>query len=194
MDIFSYLLGKKSGGGASGHNATIDVTQKYKNTGIQSLLTSIDYIDTSKMTSGYNLFSDCMGLKEIPSIDTSNMTTMYQAFNQCQSITKLPHMNTSKVTNMMQMCYKCVSLVDVPYLDTSSVTGSYLNNAFFQCNSLSDESINNILKMCIDAKKFTDTKKLTTLGFSSSMCKASRIRALSNYQAFIDAGWTIGYS
>ena len=65
---------------------------------------------------------------------------------------------------------------------------------FYSCSSLTDESLNNILTMCINiSPSYRSNKTLSTLGFNASWCSASKIQALSNYQAFLDAGWTIGY-
>ena len=64
---------------------------------------------------------------------------------------------------------------------------------FTGCVKLTDNSLNNILQICINATLYTGTKTLYTLGFRSNKYSVERIQALSNYQAFIDAGWTIGY-
>ena len=60
--------------------------------------------------------------------------------------------------------------------------------AFKNCESLSNESLNNIMQMCINATNYTGIKTLQGIGLSTSqidICKT-----LSNYQAFTEAGWT----
>ena len=64
---------------------------------------------------------------------------------------------------------------------------------FYSCPKLTDKSIDNILKMCINAISYSGVKTLQILGFSSNDYPASRIQELPSYQDFIDAGWTIGY-
>ena len=66
-----------------------------------------------------------------------------------------------------------------------------MNGMFQSCTLLTQESLNNILQMCINATSFTGTKTLKYLGLSST--QATTCQSLSNYQAFLNAGWTTGY-
>ena len=45
--------------------------------------------------------------------------------------------------------------------------------------------------MCINATSYTGTKALETIGLTSE--QADKCKTLSNYSAFISAGWTTGY-
>lgn len=144
-----------------------------------------------------NMFSQCRKLESIKftNLDSSdNVTDMDFMFFECQRLTEIPNFNTSKVTNMIYMFSGCTSLVTVPILDTSKVTyfqAMFSNGA---TQNLSNESLNNILIMCINATLFTGTKTLyDSLGFGSNWTPASKIQALPNYQDFLDAGWAIGY-
>jgi hypothetical protein len=68
---------------------------------------------------------------------------------------------------------------------------------FGYCYNLSNDSINNILGMCANATLYNQTKTLKRLFANNDMSRyypASTIESLSNYQDFIDAGWTIGWS
>lgn len=125
------------------------------------------YVDTSSQTSWYYFAGDCKKLLQLPLLDSSNVTNMSNAFTNCYALTSIPAFNTSKVTNF--------------------------SSAFSNCTSLTNESLNNILLMCIGASSYTGTKTLYQLGFRSGNYASSIIQGLSNYQAFIDAGWTIGY-
>ena len=62
---------------------------------------------------------------------------------------------------------------------------------FSNCPSLSDESLNNILAMCTNASSYTRTKTLAYIGLTLE--QAEKCMTMSNYQAFLDAGWTTGY-
>lgn len=108
----------------------------------------------------------------------------------CKKIKTFPNYNTENVTSLYQVCHSCSELENVPLLNTSKATS--LSRAFAYCPNLTDESLNNILQMCINSAQ-TSNKTLVYLGILSGDYPASRIQALSNYQAFIDAGWTIGY-
>ena len=154
-------------------------------------LTTIPLLNTSSVTDMSLMFSTCTSLTTIPLLDTSSVTNMTQMFNWCTSLISIPQIDTSSVTNMSQMFSKCDVLTTIPLLDTSSVTNIY--NMFNYCPSLNDTSLNNILQMCINATRYNSTKTLAYIGFSRNNYSTQRIQALSNYQAFINAGWTIGY-
>ena len=173
MDLFSYLLGKKSGGGgapSSEVKAILDPTKSYNyQSAIKGYIISIDLFDTSELTSFRSFFNRCTNLETIPLFDTSNVTDFRDAFSYCENLKNIPIFNTSKATNMSGM------------FSRTSVT------------KLTDESLDNILQMCINATSYTGTKSLTTIGFTSGYYPSSRIQALPHYQDFINAGWTIGY-
>lgn len=127
----------------------------------------------------------------MPLVDTSMATTMRDMFRLCTNLEIVPKLNTSNVTSMTNMFYNCTHLKEIPAFDCEKVVA--FNTTFGQCPNLTDNSLNNILKMCISATSYTGTKTLSTLGFIVSNYPVSRIEALPSYQAFIDAGWTIGY-
>ena len=157
-------------------------------------LTSIPLLDTSNVTLMNNTFYDCKSLTSIPLLNTSNVTQMSSMFAFCSSLTSIPQFNTSKVNTMQSMLSYCTNLTTVPALDTSSINWSNgFNGMFSGTTKLTDESLNNILTMCINATSYNGTKTLAFMGFQSRDYSASRIEALSNYQDFINAGWTIGY-
>ena len=161
------------------------------NLGIKNLIISVDNFNTKDMTDFGSLFADCRKLNIVSLFDTSKATIMYNMFYNCYAIKSIPQFNTSNVENMATMFSNCFALVTVPQFNTSKVTN--FNNMFNSCSSLSDDSLNNILSMCINATSYTGTKTLYQLGFRSSNYSTSKIEVLSNYQAFTNAGWTIGY-
>ena len=152
-------------------------------------LASIPQLDTSNVTSMLGMFQDCHNLTTIPLLNTNNVTNMNYMFYNCYYLTTIPQLDTSNVTDMYWMFCDCYRLVDLPILDTSSVTD--MNRMFSNCNSLSDDSLNNILAMCANATSYTNTKTLKYIGLSQS--RATKCQSLSNYQAFLNAGWTTGY-
>ena len=167
----------------------IDMTSMFS--GCTSLQ-AIALLDTSNVTTMYNMFLNCYSLATIPLLNTSNVTSMGSAFSNCYNLKEIPQIDTSKVTNISSMFNNCYNLTTVPQLDTSSAKGSNVfTNVFKNCNSLSTTSLNNILGMCAGATKYTSTKTLKHMGISSE--QATICQGLSNYQAFLDAGWTTGY-
>lgn len=218
MDVISYLLGKKSSGGsggsgldwnALGFNGTpkiiIDDYNYSKNiydnwqpaTSLRQKffndvnLKYMPAVDTSTADTMYSMFSGCNNLLEVCLFDTSKVTNMNGMFQSCWALKSVPLFDTSNVSDMQAMFRYCNKLVDVPQFDTTNVTG--LSNMFTDCRVLSDKSLDNILKMCINAKSYYRTKTLSAIGFSSSYQPASKIESLPSYQDFINAGWTIGY-
>ena len=175
-------------------------------------LTTVPLLDTSNVTNMQNMFYDCRALTTVPLFDTSKVTNMCYMFFQCYALTTVPQFNTSNVTNIEQIFYKCTSLTTVPLFVTSSVTNmrymfgsctslttvpqfntssvTNIQQMFNGCTALSNESLNNILAMCTNAVKITNTsqKKLSYIGLSTT--QINKCKTLSNYQAFLDAGWT----
>lgn len=159
-------------------------------------LISVSLFDTSRSSSMNSMFYNCRKLPTIPAFDTSNVTQMSNMFQSCSVLKSVPTLNTSKCGYFTNMFYSCPLLEDVGVFDFSAVTVSNgLNNMFSGCFSLTDNSVNNILASCITATNYTGEKTLARLGFGNmyDYYPASRIQALSNYQDFVAAGWSIGY-
>ena len=125
-----------------------------------SELVSIILFDTSSVTDMEGVFEGCSALTSIPLYDTSSITSTYRMFRYCSSLISVPLFDTSKVSNMLRMFEGCTALVSVPLFDTSKVSNMGL--MFDGCSSLSNESLNNILKMCTNSIVVSSTKKLNT--------------------------------
>lgn len=124
-----------------------------------------------------------------PLLDTSNVTDMSEMFLGCSSLITIPLLDTSNVEDMIHMFDGCSSLTTIPLLNTSKVTA--IGGIFNGCSSLSNTSLNNILAMCINAVSYTYTKTLKSIGLTQT--QAQTCTTLSNYQNFVNAGWTTGY-
>lgn len=152
-------------------------------------------IDIPNITSMNSAFYGCYALTTIALLNTENVTSMSECFRECRGLTSVPKFNTKKVKTMQKMFMSCYDLASVPLFDTSGLTGSgSFTYVFTDCYNLTDTSLDNILQMCINATGYTGAKNLTTLGITDTgTYPASRIQALPHYQAFLNAGWTIGY-
>lgn len=149
-------------------------------------------VDTSNATDTRYMFSGCNNLEYVPLLDLQNVTSTIQMFKSCSKLKTIPQFNTEKVTSMNTMFTGCTNLENVPVLDTSGINISNgMNNIFQACDNLSNESLNNILSMCIEAENYGGTKTLKYIGLTSE--QATICQGLSNYQAFLEAGWTTGY-
>lgn len=152
-------------------------------------LITIPQIDFSYATTFYQMFSGCTSLETIPSLNTPRLKNTGYMFNDCKSLKDVSLFNTNNVTNMMNMFYGCTNLETIPAFNTAKSTD--MSNMFSNCKKLSNESLNNIMAMCTTATSYTGTKTLRQLGLTST--QATTCKSLSNYQAFLDAGWTTGY-
>lgn len=214
-DKVAYVNGKKVIGELeNNNNCTLDFTglTSLNYSSIPLQITEINNLDVSSMTSLYQTFYKMVGLKKISLLNTSNVTNMSEMVSTCKSLREINLFDTSNVTNMNNMMretkiktipqfdtskntsfgtfvYGCSELENFPILDTSNVT--YMSSMVKNCPKLTDESLNNIMQMCINAVKFTGTKTMVYVGLSQE--QATICQGLSNYQAFLDAGWTTGY-
>ena len=91
-------------------------------------------IDTSGVTTMYQMFYNCYSLMAIPMLDTSNVINMESTFENCYSLTCIPMLDTSKVRSMIKTFKYCVSLRKVPQWDIRNITG--MNSTFSYCTSL----------------------------------------------------------
>lgn len=147
------------------------------------------------VTNMSQMFLSCSNLTELDltNFDASNVISMDSTFQNCvNTITiDVSNFNTNKLKNCYHMFYNCSKLVNV---DVSSFNFSIVENAsdmFYNCKSLSNESLNSILKMCSTMKLNYITRTLKHIGLTSA--QATTCTTLSNYQAFLDAGWITGY-
>lgn len=173
----------------SEYNTKINTEFIYPNSVLVANIVEIPLIDISSLSNLTNLFNNCSSLITIPLIDTSYANNMSNMFQYCSSLESIPLLNCSNVIHMPYMFRGCSSLTTVPVLDTSKVTN--MLNMFVNCSALSNETLNNIMQMCINATNYTGTKTLQQLGLTST--QATTCQGLSNYSSFISAGWTTGY-
>jgi hypothetical protein len=236
MDLFSYLLGKKSGGLnwkdigynnipealLEGYNYAKNVYDNweprsnmnayfYQNQNLIflpniDLTTAIDFtncfsgckrliyipsLNLQSATGFEYMFFDCTALKNIDTINSPLGEKFYSMFGSCTTLESINTFISPNAKNYQQMFSGCTNLKNIPLLSSSNVTN--FSGMFTNTKSLSNDSINNVLQMCINATSYSGTKTLYVLGFRSSNYSASRIQSLPKYQDFIDAGWTIGY-
>lgn len=176
--------------GSSEYNAKFINPTVANNTKITTLLTEAPILDTSIVTHFGNMFNGCSNITTVPLYNTSNAVDTSRMFNGCSSLISVPQFDTSNVTSMVEMFYFCTALTTIPIFNTSKVTT--MNNMFTYANNLSNDSLNNILAMCANVTSaYTRDKTLQEIGITKN--NATKCTTLSNYQDFLDAGWTTGY-
>lgn len=171
MDLTSYLIGRNSAGGSGG--------------GSSGAIVKVDMSKYDEEVSGF-----ITAITEIVNLDTSNIEYFGYMFQWFTSMENAPIIDTSNATNMESMFSSCFSLKNVPVYDTSNVETMRLT--FEDCSNLTDESLDNILQMCINATNYSDEKNFLSLTYYQ-LYSVSKIQSLPHYQDFINAGWTIGY-
>lgn len=139
-------------------------------------------------TSATYAFAGLKNLTYIESIDTSRVVEMDYMFRSDSSLISIPEMDTSNATQLAAMCYGCTNLINFPELNIFRAQN--ISNMFKDCPNLSDESLNNILAMCSKINNYQKEKTLAKIGLTSE--QATKCTTLSNYQAFLDKGWTTG--
>lgn len=135
------------------------------------------------------LFSGCTKLTKIPTLrNTNSLLYCHYMFGYMYDVSDLPYFDTSSVKNFYDFAINS-HFVNVPILNLQSATN--LQGMFSGCTYLNNDSLNNIMEMCIGATSYGSTKTLKYIGLTSD--QTTICQGLSNYQDFIDAGWTTGY-
>ena len=148
----------------------------------ENLVISSTHIDS--------LFEFCSSITTIPNFDLSFVVSMRYMFNGCTSLISMPNINLPELGDAAYMFNDCNALTDVPALNAPKL--SIMQNMFLGCTALSENSLNNILSLCTNSAVTTENyKTLKYIGLTES--QATKCTTLSNYQAFLNAGWTTGY-
>ena len=158
--------------------------------------------NTSKVTNMSSMFQGCTKLTKLDSsnfgssFDTSNvvngMNNMFQYSTGFIEL-DLSRFNTQKVTYMQYMFGGCTNLTTIIFGNNFVFTkcaNTGLQQMFNNCPKLDNNTLNEILRICTTFGG-TSNKTLKWLGLTSA--QATTCTGLSNYQAFLDAGWTTGY-
>lgn len=156
-------------------------------------------------------------VSEIKDLDLSNVTSLQNSCNNFTNLTIVSIKNTDNVTNYNSFCKNssnitdviseqpligtnyneafrnCASLINIPEISGKNISNNSNYNGFYlmfqNCPNLSDESLIKILDMCISSTQITENKTLNFMGLSSM--QRTNCKSLPNYQAFLDAGWTL---
>lgn len=95
----------------------------------------LEFIDTSKGTTFYHMFSNCNAITSIPhKFDTSNGTIFDRMFYMCSKLESIPELNTSKGTSFVYMFGNCTALKSIPELNTCN--GVNFEDMFKSCSTL----------------------------------------------------------
>lgn len=161
----------------------------------------LEDIDTSELLT-HERFLFCSTITSCPAIDTSSSLNFTQMFGNCTALVTAPTLDSTNVKQMAGMFEGCLSLVNVPVYDTSNILNDGtrfephgMAMMFHECENLSNQSLDNILQMCINATQYVADqyygKTLKALGLTQE--QAEICETLNHFSAFENAGWTTGF-
>lgn len=166
--------------------------------GISGYIVEVGDLDLSNVTNMYGRFSNAINLRKVGSLyNAENITDCSYLFQNCPNLNNidLSNMTTSNMRTCQYMFTGCTSLTSIEFgqmFTLASVETNGILYMFQNCSNLNNNSLNNILKLCTTAINLPRTyKTLKWLGLSQT--QATTCQGLSNYQDFLDAGWTTGY-
>ena len=160
--------------GNGGVTANYDSSYLFSNFSKLTEIENLNLLDTSQVTSMYQLFQNCSSLPslDVSNFDTSKVTDMRSMFSSCSKLTSLDvsKFDTSKVTNMSSMFSGCSSLtsLDVSKFDTSNVTD--MSSMFNNCSRLTSLDVSNF-----------DTSKVTSMRNMFAGCRSLTSLDVSNF-------------
>lgn len=151
-------------------------------------------LNLSKVTQANYMCFRCYALEGNIKINVNNLTSVMDMFADCKLITSVEYFPTT--ANMFTELFDgCINLVEIPELNTANAAWSGMINPFRNCPKLSDNSLNNILAMCTKATAIAEAKTYANLKSTGlSQEQAAKCQTLSNWDAFVAAGWTTGYT
>lgn len=217
MDVTSYLLGKKAGGGSTPilqskeveitENGTTNVTADSGYDGLSQV-----EVTTSVPTSGPDLseyFNDTITggigetsgveklIKKVPDNLIVSGTNLGEAFANCRSFVNAPLLDTSSVVYFDNMFYGCDLLANVPAYNTSN--GTSMRSMFQSCISLETapsidtsncQDITNMFMSCSKLKNVPiyNWSSVTTISNVFNGCNKLTDESLDNIlQSYITA-------
>jgi len=177
----------------------LSIKNTIPNSTFSNLITKIENLDVSNITSLVYLLTNMENLIEVKNIyNTENITTTYGIFSTCAKLQNvdLSSFNSNSLTETRNMFMNCPNLETINFGNNfllSKINGNGFNNMFYGCPKLSNETLNDILKLCTTAKTSLSTsfRNLKYIGLTASQVEVCQ--TLSNYQDLIDSGWITGY-
>ncbi len=175
------------------NNAAVENPFSTTSFDIKKWIKVLNKVDIAGVTSLLNAFNT-MEMLEIVSIKNSDSVTNYNSFcKNSPQIISVTSEKSLKGTNYNEAFRNCKALVEIPDISGEKVSNNANYNGFYymfdNCPNLSKESLQKILDMCISATQITQNKNLSFIGLTS--IQKTQCTTLSNYQAFLDAGWTL---
>ena len=148
-------------------------------------LLSVEYLNTSELTSMNSMFENCSNLTYVNASDwnTSKVVDMARMFRSCSKLATLDvsNLDTKNITNMFSVFYRCTSLtsLNLSGWDTGEVTN--MSSMFQECTSLTSLDVSN-----------WGTGKVTNM--DSMFQNASKLPTITGINDFNTSALTTAYN
>ena len=181
------VVGTYEGGGAG---LDLSTGIKFSDSTFQTLPSIVVNANWEDVIDASYMFESCGNLTTVSSpLNIYNAGDTSFMFNACTALTSVAFIDTGNSTNMEMMFCECYALRTVPQFDASITTT--MEWMFWGCNNLTNDSLNNILGMCINVgEDYEGEKTLSYLGLTET--QADVCETLSNWNNFVSAGWSKG--
>ena len=152
---------------------------------------------TPKLVNMTAMFYRCTNLAEMPQqLDTTNVTNMRAAFFNCHKFTNiLSNLNLENIVNdgVYGLYWGCINLVDIDVSNYKLSKALNIGTMFTCCNNLSNNSIQSIINMVLNATNVTiDNKNLDNTKVTSPFYCTPFDNSYyqDRWQELDDAGWS----
>ena len=156
-----------------------------------SSLTSVPNITTSnKLWCITRMFQGCTNITTLSLFDVSGVNEAGEVFDNCVNLVSVPNFNFSILTNLQSAFYNCYNLTSVPQFYAPKLLN--IRKTFAYCNNLSNESIQNIINICLNANIPAANKNLMVSSTDSPFYKTNitNSRYSNRLSALSSAGWS----
>ena len=154
-------------------------------------ISTINDLNLPKVTDLKNFCGACHSLVSLNNCNFSNVQNLWQSFGQCWNLQATPDIHSDNIINMCEAFNNCISLTEVIQYNTLKVND--MSKTFQFCNNLSNDSIQNIINMCLNSN-ITNTTRMNLMTTNTYSPFSNTIFDNSYYQdrwqELTDAGWT----
>ena len=180
---------------------TVTFPDSFKPTSSQEMfyqdtkLTSVTNLDISKNNNLNSMFYDCTSITDCSFMKTwkyaEKSMTASGMMQRCSNLADISDFLFNKMSNLNYCFMGCTKLSIVPEFEfNATISTSGVSNMFSNCNSLSDNSLNNIL-LALSKTQLLPSTTLKDVGLSLDQCY--KCVELSNYSTYKNAGGLTGY-
>ena len=154
-------------------------------------------VNNLSTNNGESMFKNCNRLTYVSNFSIfSNNSSQYRSLNNmfmnCTNLVSLPILNVDTVTilYMDNFASNCINLINVPEIIGPHIT--IMNSAFSRCNNLSNNSIQNIINMCLNSNMSYYRKNLNIMNSYSPFYNTNITsdRYSNRLTELTEAGWT----